>query len=79
MYKKNGDIHVQKNNEWENYYWIRKKYNNEYYIAGVIKSLLDIKYAKKIGAKGVLVASIIHINKLSSNFLIYFQFCCFFL
>ena len=44
---------------------IRKKYNNEYYIAGGIKSLLDIKYAKKIGAKGVLVASIIHINKLT--------------
>tara|TARA_Y100000590_G_scaffold423239_1_gene528829 strand:- start:19696 stop:20382 length:687 start_codon:yes stop_codon:yes gene_type:complete len=44
---------------------IRKRYNNEYYIAGGMKSLLDIKNAKKIGAKGVLVSSMIHVNKLN--------------
>ena len=45
--------------------FIRKKNNREYYIAGGVKSLLEIKQAKQLGAKGVLVSTIIHMNKLN--------------
>ena len=34
-----------------------------------IKKVLDIKKAKKIGAKGVLVSSILHQNKLTKLFI----------
>ena len=43
--------------------------NQDYYIAGGIKKILDIKRAKKIGAKGVLVSSILHENKLNKLFI----------
>ena len=45
--------------------FIRKTNNREFYIAGGVKSLLEIKQAKKLGAKGVLVSTIIHMNKLN--------------
>ena len=54
-------------------YNIAKKFirndKKDYYIAGGIKKVLDIKKAKKIGAKGVLVSSILHQNKLTKLFI----------
>jgi len=54
-------------------YKIAKKFikddKKEYYIAGGIKKILDIKKAKQIGAKGVLVSSILHQNKLTKIFI----------
>ena len=54
-------------------YNIAKKFirndKKDYYIAGGIKKVLDIKKAKKIGAKGVLVSSILHQNKLTKIFI----------
>ena len=41
----------------------------DYYIAGGIKNILDIKKAKQIGAKGVLVNSILHNSKLNKLFI----------
>jgi len=46
-----------------------KNDKRDYYIAGGIKKILDIKRAKKIGAKGVLVSSILHENKLNKLFI----------
>ncbi|MEC9205670.1 MAG: HisA/HisF-related TIM barrel protein [Pseudomonadota bacterium] len=43
--------------------FIKKKYKNEYYVAGGIRSMLDIKFAKLLGAQGVLVSSLLHMNK----------------
>ena len=54
-------------------YNIAKKFirndKKDYYIAGGIKKVQDIKKAKKIGAKGVLVSSILHQNKLTKLFI----------
>ena len=54
-------------------YKIAKKYikddKKDYYIAGGIKKILDIKKAKQIGAKGVLVSSILHQSKLTKIFI----------
>ena len=44
--------------------FITKKYKNEYYIAGGIRSMLDVKFAKLLGAQGVLVSSLLHMNKI---------------
>jgi len=46
-----------------------KNNKKDYYIAGGIKKVLDIKKAKQIGAKGVLVSSILHQNKLTKIFI----------
>ena len=46
-----------------------KKDKRDYYIAGGIKNILDIKKAKKLGAKGVLVSSILHNTKLNKIFI----------
>ncbi len=46
-----------------------KNDKKDYYIAGGIKKVLDIKKAKQIGAKGVLVSSILHQNKLTKIFI----------
>ena len=37
----------------------------DYYIAGGIKSIFDIKRAKHFGASGVLVSTMIHQNKIT--------------
>ena len=54
-------------------YKIAKKFikddKKDYYIAGGIKKILDIKKAKQIGAKGVLVSSILHQSKLTKIFI----------
>ena len=39
--------------------------NQDYYIAGGIKSIFDIKRAKYFGASGVLVSTMIHQNKIT--------------
>jgi len=39
--------------------------NRDYYIAGGIKSIFDIKRAKYFGASGVLVSTMIHQNKIT--------------
>ena len=39
--------------------------NQDYYIAGGVKSILDIKRAKHFGASGVLVSTMIHQNKIT--------------
>ena len=39
--------------------------NQDYYIAGGIKSIFDIKRAKHFGASGVLVSTMIHQNKIT--------------
>ena len=44
--------------------FITKKYKNEYYVAGGIRSMLDIKSAKLLGASGVLISSLLYMNKL---------------
>ena len=46
-----------------------KNDKKDYYIAGGIKKVLDIKKAKQIGAKGVLVSSILHQSKLTKIFI----------
>ena len=53
-----------------NYKLARKFIRNngkEYYIAGGIKNMFDINKAKKMGASGVLVSSMLHKNKLSKH------------
>ena len=53
-----------------NYKLARKFIRNngkEYYIAGGIKNMFDINKAKKMGASGVLVSSMLHQNKLSKH------------
>ena len=44
-----------------------RKNNHEYYIAGGIKSIFDIKRAKYFGASGVLVSTMIHQNRITKN------------
>ena len=44
--------------------FITKKYKTEYYVAGGIRSMLDIKFVKNLGASGVLVSSLLSMNKL---------------
>ena len=44
--------------------FIKKKYKNKFYIAGGIRSMLDIKFAKLLGAQGVLISSLLHMNKI---------------
>ena len=48
---------------------IIKNDKKDYYIAGGIKKVLDIRKAKQIGAKGVLVSSILHRSKLTRLFI----------
>jgi uncharacterized protein related to proFAR isomerase len=48
---------------------IIKNDKKDYYIAGGIKKVLDIRKAKQIGAKGVLVSSILHSSKLTRLFI----------
>ena len=45
--------------------FIRKNDDHQYYVAGGIKSLLDIKKSEQLGATGVLVSTIIHRNVLN--------------
>ena len=44
-----------------------RKNNHEYYIAGGIKSIFDIKRARYFGASGVLVSTMIHQNRITKN------------
>jgi len=46
-----------------------KNDKKDYYIAGGIKKVLDIKKARKIGAKGVLISSILHQRTLTKIFI----------
>ena len=48
---------------------IIKNDKKDYYIAGGVKKVLDIKKARQIGAKGVLVSSILHRSKLTRLFI----------
>ena len=45
------------------------KNNKDYYIAGGVKSILDIKKAGTLGARGVLISTILHENKLRKIFI----------
>ena len=57
-------------NKKVNYKLARKFIRNngkEYYIAGGIKTMFDINKAKKMGASGVLVSSMLHQKKLSKH------------
>ncbi len=48
---------------------IIRKNNKDYYIAGGVKSILDIKKAATLGARGVLISTILHENKLRKIFI----------
>ena len=48
---------------------IIKNDKKDYYIAGGVKKVLDIRKARQIGAKGVLVSSILDRKKLTRLFI----------
>ena len=64
---------LQVGSEKRSNYKIAKKFikndKRNYYIAGGIKNFIDIKRAKLIGAKGVLVSSLLHQSKLTKIFI----------
>ena len=49
------------------YIRFQKKY--EFYIAGGVKSTFDIKRAESLGAKGVLVSTLLHKSKIAKLFI----------